>query len=130
MTPYKICDAQADDIPFLVQLTGVDLATWSAWCRKHVVVVARNNHGLLGVIVLRPVEEGTIEILHLEVMPYYRRLRLARMLWNHVIENTVPANFVANVPERSTDLQCTLRQFGFKCIGTRDGGALQFVRES
>lgn len=126
---YKISEAIPDDLPFLAQLTGIDLPTWLQWNRRCCVLVARAERGVVGVLVVRGRDDMSFEIVHLEVMKFYRRLRMARMLWNHAIEHLLPTTWHADVPEGRTDVQCTLRQFGFRCVGTQDGGRLQFIRE-
>lgn len=122
-------DAEADDYPHLAQLTGYPVKRWWEWDRKHLVAVAMLDGKIIGVIVVGLDEPAlTFEIRHVEVMRYYRRMRVGRHLWTFVVNKVPPAEFAADVDETFVEGCCYLRALGFRCVGRNGDGSLRFER--
>lgn len=129
MLLVNIREATKHDYAFLAQLTGHPVTRWLEWDRQHFIFVATIRQQIAGVLVVGfDSEESTFQIHHLEVMRFYRRNRIARQLWGLAIGELPPTNYVANVADEFTDVQCTLRAFGFRCVGRNGDGSMRFVR--
>lgn len=129
MLLVNVREATKHDYAFIAQLTGNTLPRVLEWDRKHFIFVATVKEQVVGVLVVDfDGDESTFEIVHLEVMKFYRRNRIARQLWGFAIGEFPPTHYVANVGEEFTDAQCALRQFGFRCVGRNGDGSLRFVR--
>lgn len=129
MLLVNVREASKHDYPFLSQLTGLSLPRWLEWDRQHFIFAATVKDQVAGVLVVGfDSEENTFEVHHLEVMRFYRRNRIARQLWGFTISQLPPTYYVANVGDEFTDAQCTLRSFGFRCVGRNGDGSMRFVR--
>lgn len=112
----EVRDATVDDLPFLSHLLRAS-AKWVVDAyRKGPTLVTTVSGQLaaalfIGFNVNLSLPQG--EILWAYTLPFFRKRKFLRRMWETHLNRTPMARYIAEVPERAVAMQCALREFGF-----------------
>lgn len=130
---HELREMNGRDVPFIADLLKLSIPkAWQWYGRQHTTAIALRHGHVVGMLSVRNLSErSAFEVDTLYVKPHFRRLGLARSMWETLFDDLPSTHYYARVFERDVEIQCTLRQFGFVCFKTvphDDGSTLLFRR--
>lgn len=112
----EVRDATVDDLPFLSHLIRAS-AKWIVNAYRQGPTLVTTVHGqiaaalFIGFNVNLVLPQG--EIIWAYTLPFFRKRKFLRRMWETHLLRTPMARYIAEVPERAVAMQLALKNFNF-----------------